>query len=247
MPIDDRPRGAEPTGSARRSARRVRGRVVPSFGALLVAMVALGACASVPREDQGSSTLEAYVPLAVGQARTYAMRFPGQEGERTVRIVRRDAEGYFIDDAGGSWAITASGLRDRDRYLIRAPLEVGTKWRAVVSASAVEHYEIVSVGEPCEARAGTFSDCLVVASRLRRDAKVSLLGRFTWAKGVGLVKVETRAEVAGRGELPQTEQSLIRYELKPASPLGEADSAGARPPSPAIGRDREGAPDAWGR
>ncbi len=198
-------------------------------------LLAAFACATAPPPAPTGPSPADYVPLEVGYRWTYAMRFPGQTGERTVTIVGQDDDGFFVDDAGGAFALTPDGLRDRDRYLLMAPLVVGRSWRSVVSASAVERYEVKSVGDACEVRAGKFPDCVVIESRLRRDSEVSLRVRFTWARGVGLVKVATVAEISGRGDVPQTEQSLLRYELV----------AGARPAGPEP--EAEEPPDTWGR
>lgn len=200
----------------------------------LVTIGGLGCRTPRPPPPPKSPGVEAYAPLAVGHRWTYAVRFPGQSGERTVRIVARDEVGYYIDDAGGALRITAEGLRDRRRYLIRTPLEPGAAWRAVVSANAVESYRVVSVGEPCETRAGRFEDCLVVQSSLRRDDEVTLEVSFTWVREVGLAKVETVAEIAGKGRVPQTEQNLLRYRLGSGAP-------------PAEGGGKDEAPDTWAR
>lgn len=216
------------------SAFRISGRIAAG------ALTFLLSCATAPRPAASGPELTPYVPLEVGHAWTYAVRFPGQTGERTIRIVSRDDEGFFVDDAGGAFRVTPAGLRDRQRYLIRTPIEVGRTWSAVVSASAVEHYTLVSAGKPCSARAGRFSDCLVVEARIRRDPQVTLRSRFTWARGVGLVEVNTAVLHATRGELPQTEQSLLRYQLGSVSGGGSA-------PEPGRAEDEEDAPATWGR
>jgi hypothetical protein len=211
-------------------------------GLLALGLAAAAACRTARPPPEAPPEIEDYAPFAIGNAWTYAVRFPGQSGERTVRITGRDEVGYWLDDAGGAFRITKEGLRDRKRYLLRRPLEPGTTWRAVVSASAVERYRVTSVGEPCETRAGRFADCVVVESTLRRDAKVSLRVRFTWARDVGLAKVETAALVEGEGEIPQTEQSLLRYALATGSG-GEAAPGAGR----ADDRGEADPPDTWGR
>lgn len=199
------------------------------LGLVVAGLFACAGTSSRSDEPRQERSLEPYVPLKVGYAWTYAVRFPGQAGRRTVRISEHDDQGYFVDDAGGAFQLTQSGLRDRDRYLIRHPVRVGTTWKAVVSAGAVEHYRIERVGEPCEAQAGRFEDCVVVQSTLRRDASLTLRITFTWARGVGLVKVKTVADVRGRGQIPQTEQSLVSYRF------------GSKPP------DADDGPDTWSR
>lgn len=199
----------------------------------LACCLALGmfACASqpAPKAKAGPSAAD-YAPLAVGASRTYAVQFPGQTGERTITVLKKD-DGYFIDDAQGAFRITPEGLRDRQRYLIRAPLQEGNTWKAILSASAVEHYRIVSVGQPCRSRAGGFSDCLVVEATIRQDESMTLRIRWSWAKDVGLAKIETFAEPPGKKRVRQTTQSLIHYQLKP----------GAKPAPTAV---RKAAPNA---
>lgn len=153
--------------------------------------------------------------LRVGVERTYEVDFQGQTGRRTVKTVRKEGP-YFVDDAGGALALSPNGLRDRDRYLVRLPLEPGTEWSAVQSASAVERYTIRSVDQPCTLRAGRFEACLTVVSRLRRDARMTLEARWTWVRGIGLARVETVAILEGR-RVPQTRQDLIHYDLAPAT------------------------------
>lgn len=184
------------------------------LGLLLVLALSLG-CAATPAAPERPPIPEVhhYAPLAVGASWTYAMNFQGQRGERTVRIASKNDEGFFVDDQGAELKHTREGLRDRQRYLIRGPLEVGATWKSIVSASAVEHYRVASVGEGCDSLAGRFEDCLVIEGHIRRDAQVTLHSRFVWARNVGLLKIETEVELAGKGRVPQTSQSLLRYAL----------------------------------
>lgn len=181
-------------------------------------------CASAPtspssRIERDPSIAE-YAQLVPGSARTYAVQFPGQKGEMTVRVTGRDEEGWIVDDRGGKFRLTNEGLRDSQRYLIRAPLESGATWKSILSASAVENYRIVDVGSPCEVRAGRFPDCLVIESTLRRDRRMQLVARWTWIRGVGLGRVETTAQVDGR-PVPQTRQDLVHFDRGgPASTSG---------------------------
>lgn len=169
------------------------------------------ACATTPPPPKVVPAVADYAPLKVGASWTYRMRFPGQSGERTISILE-EKDGYFVDSAGGKFQHTAQGLRDPERFMLRAPLTPGVKWKAIVSASAVEEYETVSVGEPCQSLAGTFSDCVIVKASLRQDAQHTLHIQFSWAKDIGLVKVTTELETQGK-RIPQTEQSLLHYSL----------------------------------
>lgn len=218
------------------SSRNFSGRAwrLVSLGALLV----LAGCAGSSRPAARDRSVEEYAPLAVGARWSYAAKYPGQEGELVVSMVGRDGE-YYLDDRDGAFVHTPDGLRDKERFLIRYPLVPGNKWKAVVGPSAVEHMEIVSVGEPCQAEAGSFPDCLVVAGQIRRDERMSLKIRWTWARGVGLAKLETIAEIKGQGELPQVTQSLKHYDLG-----GGGQPGASSDPTPAPVED-EGAPETW--
>ena len=215
----------------------------------------VGGCASSSSHSSRSEEslgVAPYAPLGTGYEWTYAVKFPGQSGQRTIRILSEDNDGFFVDDSGGAFRVTPAGLRDRRRYLIRTPLEAGRHWSAVVSPYAVEKYEIISVGQPCESLAGRFSDCIVVQSKLRRDDKVSLQGQFTWARGIGLIKIETTAVIKNRGEVPQTEQNLMSYKLGdlegPRHKVTLPKPKPLRPPSKSSPKDEdESGPSTWGR
>jgi hypothetical protein len=191
--------------------------LLPSLTPAL-ALVLVAACATTRPTTEVELGVPAseYAPLGVGSSWTYSVSYPGQSGEMTVTLTG-EKDGYFVDDRDGSFRHTPEGLRDRQRYLIRHPLTAGATWKTIVSASAVEKNTIVSVGERCEAAAGAFPDCLVVESSVRRDEQVTLIIRWTWARGLGLVKLETEAEIAGRGRVPQVKQTLLRYALKGAA------------------------------
>ena len=182
---------------------------------VLFALLLLGACATTKREEGGPKLSAAdYAPYALGASWTYAVNYLGQKDQQTITVVKEE-EGYFVDDQQGRFRHTDEGLRDPTRFLIRHPIEEGNEWKAILSASSVEHYRITGVGQPCESQAGRFEDCLVIESKNRRDEKMTLLATFTWARGIGLVKIETEAEIKGKGRVPQTARSLIHYSLNP--------------------------------
>lgn len=182
-----------------------------------VSMFCFLGCASGSALTGSSGPLASeYAPLVVGAYWTYDVNYPGQKGEMTVKLTSLK-DGYFLDDRNGAFQHTLNGLRDRERYLIRGPIKAGATWKSVVGPSAVEHMKIEEVGASCESLAGRFDDCLIVSGRIRRDKNMQLLIRWTWARGVGLVKMETEAEVAGKGRLPQVSQNLKDYSLKPGT------------------------------
>jgi len=179
----------------------------------IAALVFVSACAGAQKPAAPELSARDYAPIPVGASWTYEMEFPGQKGEMTVRLSGEKDGFVLFDDGKGQWQHTQAGLRDSDRFLIRHPLVVGTEWKSVVGPSAVEHMKIESVGRRCESVAGAFDDCLVVLGWIRRDKDVVLYIRWFWARNVGLVKVETEAEIAGKGKVPQTRQSLKHYSL----------------------------------
>jgi len=184
----------------------------------IMILAATAGCATTKQErPKPPVELGDYVPLSIGSSWTYDMKYPGQDGEMTVALVG-EKDGYMVDDKNGAYRITTEGLRDRDRYLVRYPLVVGTQWKTVVGPSAVEHTQITAVGAPCDALAGRFDDCLVVHSWIRRDEQMTLHIEWTWARGVGLVKLETDADIAGKGRVPQVRQSLKRHAINGISP-----------------------------
>jgi hypothetical protein len=205
---------------------------------LVAGAFAFSACASSKGalDDGGKrATAADYAPLEAGASWTYSMAYLGQTGEETITMVG-EKDGYWEDDHGGAFRHTHDGLRDKQRYLIRHPLMPGNKWKTIVSASAVEHNEILSVGERCETTAGSFDDCVVVESSIRRDKNMTMFIRWTWAKGIGLVKLETEAEIAGKGRVPQVKQSLVRYTV------GKGGSSTVQPPA-----EQDDGPDNWSR
>jgi hypothetical protein len=188
-----------------------------------VALVAGGAgCAGRQRvEEAGDSrpateSLGAYYPLAVGNRWTY--RVNGRPDKTVAVEVLREEEGFFHDSQGGQLTVDAYGIRDRKRYLLRAPLSEGSGWTNVVSVSSTERYRILQVGVPCQVPAGSFNNCVRVEGRNRVDANTTLVNGFTFAEGVGLVRVEVSAERSNGERLPQTWLELASYQVK--SPSG---------------------------
>ncbi len=188
----------------------MRGLVNARRPCLLLA-VALLACARAPAAPapRGASAAPAdYFPLAVGNAWTFLDRSPQQPkpSRRTVRIVERDRDGYYVDDQRGALRADRDCLHDRARRLLCQPIARGSTWLSVVSASAAERYEIAGVDEVVTVPAGTFRGCVRVRSQLRAGA-VEQVAELTYAPGVGPVLLETFAVVKGvvtpqvRGEL----------------------------------------------
>lgn len=190
--------------------------VAHGLGALAAALVING-CAK--RVDAGgasapasSDSVASYYPLAVGNRWTYLVN--GREDKPVDVEILHEADGYFVDSQGGQLRADAFGVRDPKRYLLRGPLEAGVSWTNVVSVSSTERYQIVQAGVPCEAPAGTFQNCVRVEARNRVDQGTTLIGAWTYAPGVGMVRMEMVAEREGR-RIPQTWLELKSYRVQP--------------------------------
>lgn len=191
--------------------------------ALLVGAGALGGCArraaqagsTSPEASaalQASGAAAAYYPLAVGNRWTYRVEFLGQKSERTVEIKAVEG-GYYVDTAGGRLRADAQGVRDEARYLLQEPLREGSTWTSVLSADSTERYKIVKAGRECAAPAGTFDDCVTVESSNRVNPETTLYNRVTFARGVGIVRLEVTAERQGQ-RTRQAEMALTSYEVR---------------------------------
>jgi hypothetical protein len=176
----------------------------------------MGACAHAPEpEPARTPSAASYSPLAIGDQWTYETNLLGEHRDQVVEIVRKDGA-YFADQNGNLLAVDAFGLRDPKRYLLREPLEAGREWTNVVSVSSVEHYRILEVATSCEAPAGKFDDCVRVESRNRVDENTTLVNEVTFAKGVGIARIEVAAENGGK-RIPQTQLLLKTYRLASAT------------------------------
>ena len=194
-------------------------RALVGVGAAL--LLSMSGCASTPKADPAAQEAAAddahltphahYYPLEVGNRWSY--RIAGSSGGlQTVELVGRQQDA-FVDQNGGQLTIDEEGIHDGARYLLKAPVRTGTRWSNVISATATEHYRIVSALAPCEVPAGRFDDCAVVEARQRVDDAVTLSNTMTFARGVGLVRVQVAAHTA-RGEIPQSELVLEDYDVQ---------------------------------
>lgn len=151
-----------------------------------------------------------YYPLGVGSRWSYSVT--DRSEPVAIELVALQ-EGFHVDQSGQKLASDEMGIHDGRRYLLQNPVRTGTKWHNVVSATATEHYRIVSAKAPCEVPAGSFDDCARVESRQRVDDHVTLVNTMTFARGVGLVRVQVEAETP-TGKVPQSSLELADFELK---------------------------------
>ncbi len=186
-----------------------------SIGPLLLLGLA-ASCAHAPPVAGRSPTPADFYPLAVGNEWTYVDRSPalaqGSSGERTVRVLARDAQGFFRDSQRGELRADADCLRDRVRRLLCAPFEVGKGWASVVSETSTERYEIAAVEERVTTPAGRFDGCVRVRALNRAGPGTQYLLESTYAPGVGLVKLEAFVVVKGV-VTPQVKAELKSYRL----------------------------------
>jgi len=187
-------------------------------GGLALVAMALGwvGCASsqvqVDEKPRDSGKLSDYYPLAVGNTWSYVV--DGRSDKRVDVKILKEEDGFFHDSQGGQLMVDSFGIRDQKRYLLRGPVEPGRTWTNVVSVSSTERYQILQAGIPCEAPAGRFESCVQVEGRNRVDADTTLVNTFTFAPGVGLVRIQVEAEREGR-RIPQTWLELTSYQVKP--------------------------------
>lgn len=183
-------------------------------------LLVAAACASAPRAPPRGAAPGDYFPLAVGNEWVYQDLSPQLDPkaraarQRTVRILSRDADGYFLDNEKGALRADPDCLHDRLRRLLCKPLQAGHAWTSVVSVSSVERYEIAAVGEQVRTAAGTFEGCIRVRAHNRAGPEADHLLEITYAPGVGPVRIETFAVVKGT-VTPQVRAELLSYRPGP--------------------------------
>ena len=154
-----------------------------------------------------------FFPLAIGNSWTYLDRSPQQPAgtHHTIRIVKRDADGYFVDDQGGALRADDDCLHDRSRRLLCKPIQPGTSWASVVSPSVTERYRIAGTAEKVTVPAGTFVGCVRVRSQARVEG-TEQIAELTYAPGVGLVRLETFSVTDGAA-VPQVRGELESFRV----------------------------------
>jgi len=181
----------------------------------------LVACAhTAPGPKAQVSPVAEYYPLAVGNAWAYEGNMLGGKAKFDVKILREE-QGKFIDSQENVLRVDNYGIRDEKRYLLRTPLEVGTKWNNVVSISSYEQYQIIEAGQACDSPAGSFTGCIVVESRNKDEGDRILVNTMTFAPKVGVVRIETVLEEAGK-RIPQVRLELVKYEVPGAPAASKA-------------------------
>jgi hypothetical protein len=150
-----------------------------------------------------------FFPLTIGTGWQYEASMLGEKRVFSVTVLKV-VDGVAEDSAGAKLLADAYGVRDQRRYLLRDPVETGTKWTNVVSPSSIESYEIVAADQPCDVPAGTYAGCVVIESRNRIDQARSLVNEMTVAPGVGIVRLTTTLEDQGK-RIPQSQLVLLKF------------------------------------
>jgi len=195
--------------------------MAPAMRSLLLAAALAAGCghaAPAPTAaPPGAAQVAELFPLAVGNEWTWVDRSPalpqGRSPERTVRILGLSPDGYYRDSDRGELKVEGGCLRDRLRRLLCAPIEAGRTWVSVTGVSSTERYEIAAAGERVETPAGRFQGCVRVRALQRAGPEAENVLELTYAPGVGPVRIETYALVAGKLSL-QVRAELKSYSLK---------------------------------
>jgi hypothetical protein len=186
-----------------------------------LAAVLLAACAHAPGQAPADAAPAApdptaWFPLAVGNEWTWIDASPRAGGgvpkERTVRIVSRDAEGFYVDDANGALKSAHGCIQDRVRRILCAPFEPERTWISIVSETSTERYRIAGTGLVVKVPAGEFRDCVLVRASNRAGDDAEIVLETTYAPGVGPVRIETFAQADGR-RIPQVKAELRSYRI----------------------------------
>ena len=186
---------------------------------LATLVVLLTACATTPGSGDATKTQTAadFYPLAVGTTWRYEVDLLSARQNITVKTLRV-VDGFYEDSQGMRLQVDSFGVRDPHRYLLRNPIQVGTKWSNVISASVTEHYEIIGTNQTCESPAGKWQGCVIVESRNRLEEGKTLVNELTLAPGVGIVQLNVTREENGTRS-PQTSLTLLSFApLRPPGP-----------------------------
>jgi hypothetical protein len=173
----------------------------------------LDAAKPIPVDRTGARAASVYWPLNLGNTWVYKRNFLGEEGTLTISILKRDAEGYYVDSAGGRLMSTPFGLRDPERYLLQAPVEKGQTWRAQLVPGRSELFEILEDDVTITVPAGRYEHCVVVRSTSPAPAGSRLINTVSYAPHVGMIRAETLVVNNQQRQARQVLLELMRAEL----------------------------------
>ncbi len=168
------------------------------------------AAINTPSQKVNLLTPKDFMPLKIGNSWKYHVSYPGQEGIQTITIIK-EKDGAFIDSTENTFTIDSQGLRDQQRYLIKNPLTVGTKWYSVSGPSSVEHFSIIDIPERCMVKSKAFDECLIVEGEVKLFDQGNFKTLWTYAKNIGIVEIITYLETSEGKKLTQSVLSLESY------------------------------------
>lgn len=197
--------------------------LVVALATLPTGLVGITACATTAAAPApGPVRARDLVPLAIGNSWEYRVSADGNDATSAVKIVDQDAAGFFIDNLGNRLAPRSDGLFDGDRFLVQEPVEEGHTWIAVPKdqPNVVEKYRIKSVAAAASVPAGVFEGCVEVeAEQTVKQGTMKMT--WTFAPGVGLIKVAQRVAPVGAPERTTMTMELVKYQVQPApAPAG---------------------------
>ncbi len=177
----------------------------------MLLLAALAACKSGPvvKAAAVDAGADQYYPLAVGNSWTYDV---GGGHQEKIEIVGRDGP-WYLDDHRGRFRYEPDGVRDADRYLLRAPVETGAKWSAVDNL-VVQRFEVVSTDASAVTRAGTFTRCAQVRNEQPLPKGGKFVTEWTYAPKVGLVELRTSVLAKDGTSQDQTHLELVAVHLQ---------------------------------
>ncbi len=177
---------------------------------LILLLALLSSCKTSPATKTSVETNAAdFYPLAVGSSWTYDV---GGGHQEKITIVGRDGP-WFLDDHRGRFRYEADGVRDADRYLLRAPLTAGAQWSAVDNL-VVQRFEVSSTEASAVTRAGTFTRCAQVRNEQPLPKGGKFVTEWTYAPHVGLVELRTSVVAADGKSQDQTHLELVTFSLQ---------------------------------
>ena len=102
-------------------------------------------------------------------------------------------------------------MRDKDRYLLHAPLKTGAKWSAVENL-VVQRFEVMATEASAVTRAGTFLHCVTVRNAQPLDNNQGqFVTEWTYAPKVGLVQLRQETIGPTGKAVQQTSLELVSY------------------------------------
>lgn len=176
---------------------------------------ACATAASAPTSESASSDVCGYYPLAVGSTWVYDGPPLPSGGREAITIAITGKKGGYFEQTGGQLiTCDVEGIHGDARVLLRGPVAVGKTWKSVVSVGTTESYEIIDVGSTVNVPAGAFTNTVTTLSKVAlKDPQhpgAQLLNEFTFAPGVGIVRISTRLQDGAR-TIPQVELALRSY------------------------------------